>query len=157
MDRTIAELQELIMAVMPHWHCRIAKPLRRLLDEGITPEMFFCLQRLRIRGNGMAMSELAQAVRSPKQQMTKVVDKLIEKGFAERVSDPCDRRIVRLILTDRGLAYIEQFLQQDAAYYRSLFDAMSPEDREDFGEALETIFRVLSSLPCHSPQKGSTV
>ncbi len=139
-----SEMQELLLATMPLWHCKIAKPFRKLLDEGISLEMYYCIQVLRHHQGGMTMTELAKSVHSPKQQMTKVVSKLIDMDLAQRVNDPKDRRLIRLELTEQGLQYMDHFLQKDAVYYRNMLDAMSAEDRKEFGEALTVLYRVLS-------------
>lgn len=140
-----SEMQELLLAIMPHWHCRIAKPFRQLFENGMSPEMYYCIQYLHHHG-GATMTTLARAVHSPKQQMTKVVGMLIDKGYARRVSDPNDRRIVRLELTQEGHAYIDSFLQSETVYYQNMINALQEEDREAFGQALQTVYRILSSM-----------
>ncbi len=98
------------------------------------------------------MTSLARAVHSPKQQMTKVVGLLIDRGYASRVSDPSDRRIVRLALTQTGHDYIEHFLQSETVYYQNMIIALSEEDRQALGTALQTMYRILSSM---SEQKST--
>ena len=140
------EMQELLLAIMPQWHCYIAKPFKRLLDEGVSPEMYTCIRIVQESGGNITMSELARWMHMPKQQMTKLVDRLIDRQFVERVSDPDDRRIIRLRLTDRAQDYIDHFLEQETAYYRDLFDSMPQTDRDDFHRALETMHRVFCNL-----------
>jgi DNA-binding MarR family transcriptional regulator len=48
------------------------------------------------------MKELSEASRVPKATMTRIVDHWVRQGYAERVYDPEDRRIIRVTLTDRG-------------------------------------------------------
>ena len=134
-----SELQELLLATMPQWHYWISKPFKSLLDDSISLSMYYCIQILKEHGESMTMTELARFTHSPKQQMTKTVDRLTECCFAERISDPSDRRIVRLKLTQKGKNYIEHFLSEKAFYYQSMFDEMTPEEREDFYQALQTL------------------
>ena len=104
------ELQALLLSVMPQWHYWIAKPfVKQVVTEEVSGGMFHCLQMLRANGEPMTMSEIARAVHCSKQQMTKTVGKLIDCGFAERVPDPADRRIIRLKLTSEGNAFIDRF------------------------------------------------
>ena len=87
----------------------------------------------------MTMTELANFARMPKQQMSKLVDKLVEGGFAERLSDPDDRRVIRLRATEKADEYVASFLEKDAAEFRAFFDQLEGEERETFCTALRTI------------------
>lgn len=144
-------IQELLLAVLPHWNYRIAKPLKQMLDEGISLEMYYCLQTLRWEGS-MTMKECARWLRMPKQQMTKLADKMFQMGLVERVSDPKDRRIIKLQVTEKAVEYIELFLKEDISCFRHLLEQMSGEDREQFGQAVETIFLILRKLPSDSEE-----
>lgn len=148
------QMQELVLATMPQWHYRLAKPFKKLLDEGVSLEMYYCIQTLRRSDEAMTMSELARWARMPKQQMTKMVNRLIDGGFAERVPDPSDRRVIRLRITDRAAEYADRFLEREAAYYRRLFDSMESADRDAFGEALAVMHRVFDKLPCDCADCG---
>ena len=105
----------MLLAIMPQWHYWFAKPFKRLLDDGVSLEMYYCIQFLRLNGETMTMSELAATTGMTKQQMTKIVNRLIEHNFVERVSDPDDRRIIRLKIKDKAESYINRFLDRDAA------------------------------------------
>ena len=89
----IEKMQEMLLAALPYWNYRIAKPLKQALHDGISLDMYYCLQTLSW-GGGMTMKECAQWMRMPKQQMTKLSNKLFELGLVDRVPDPCDRRII---------------------------------------------------------------
>jgi len=55
------------------------------------------------RKPGSTMGELSRALSLPLYTVTRMVDSLVESGLADRLSDPNDRRIVRVTLTDDGL------------------------------------------------------
>lgn len=66
----------------------------------------------------MTMSELAQAAEVPLSTATRLVDMLVEHGYAERLSDPNDRRVVRVRLTSAGSELyrtIDQLIQRRIA------------------------------------------
>ena len=139
------DMQDLLLSIMPQWYCYIAKPFKALLAEDVSLNMYYCIRILGVRPN-LTMSELARWMQISKQQMTKLVDRMIVRGFVERVSDPDDRRIIRLQLTDHAQEYSDRFLMQDAAYYRNFFDSMPEDDRAEFAHALESIRRVFIHL-----------
>lgn len=139
-------LQENILALLPMWNYNIAKPLKQFLDDGISLEMYYCIQALRWYEKPMKMSELSELTRTPKKQMTKVADRLVEQQLVERIYDPLDRRIVRLRLTDRALSYIDHFLEQDGGYFKSILGQLEPEDLSRFQAAIKTLIEVLEKI-----------
>ena len=58
-------LQENILALLPMWNYNIAKPLKQFLDDGISLEMYYCIQALRWYEKPMKMSELSELTKTP--------------------------------------------------------------------------------------------
>lgn len=141
------QIQEFLLSIMPMWNYRIAKPFKQLLDEGISLEMYYCIKVLQWYGEPITMSELAWYTKSAKQQMTKIVNRLVEQGFVERVYDPANRRIIRIKPTEKAQDYTEHFVEDNASCFRPLLEQMSGDDLVDFQQGLELIFQVLSHLP----------
>lgn len=81
------EIQELLLDTIPAWHYWFARPFKRMLNDGVSLDMYYCIQSMRRSGHTMTMTELANFARMPKQQMSKLVDRLVDGGFAERLSD----------------------------------------------------------------------
>jgi len=78
---------------------------------------------------GSTMGELSQALSVPLYAATRMVDNLVENGLADRLSDPDDRRIVRVTLTDSGLRFhqaIEARLAQD---FQGIMVHLTPEEQ----------------------------
>ena len=130
---------QLLSVVMPRWHYRIARPFKQFHESGTTPEMFHCLMTLLWQGDGITMTELARLAGMSRQQTTKVVDRLIRGGFAERENDPNDRRVIRLHTTDYAREYVEQFRRDRTEYYENMFEDMGEEDRALFCKAMEML------------------
>ena len=158
------EIQELLLDTIPAWHYWFARPFKRMLNDGVSLDMYYCIQSLRRSGRTMTMTELANFARMPKQQMSKLVDRLVDGGFAERLSDPDDRRIIRLRATEKAEEYIQSFFEKDAAEYRAFFEQLAPGERDKFCEALRTIHDTFDdqrrrmieegTLPPCPPKKG---
>ena len=138
---------QLLSAVIPQWHYRIARPFKQLRESGITPEVCHCLMTLLWQGDGITMTELARLAGMSRQQTTKVVDRLIQGGFAQRESDPNDRRLIRLRTTAYAEEFVGQFQRQQAEYYENMFEEMGEKDRQAFCAALETLSGVFGRLP----------
>ena len=49
-----------------------------------------------------SISEIANAFLIPNPQMTYLIDRMLEAGLVERISNPRDRRVTDLVLTGKG-------------------------------------------------------
>lgn len=140
-------IQESLLAVLPYWNYRISKPFKHLLDDGVSLEMYYCLQIMRGFDEALTMSELGQRIQMSKQQLTKIVNRLEEHGFVRRIHDPSNRRIVKLQVTEEALDYIECFLHQKAECFREIIENMDEKDQADFKQAIDILTRILAKLP----------
>ena len=59
----------------------------------------------------MTMGEISDALHVPLSSATRMVDVLVEQGYAERLPDPHDRRVVRVAPTENGKQVYELFQQ----------------------------------------------
>ena len=143
MENEAQEIQELVFAAMTCWHYRIIKPLKQILEDGISLEMYYSLQMLRRYEDGLIMTELANHIDMQKQQLTKLINSLVERGFVERIYNPKNRRIIRIKITESGTNYIDSFLTHDAEYLKDMIEKLSEADRQDFRKALNTFIRIL--------------
>ena len=142
------DIQEKLLSLMPVWNYQIAKPFKQLLDEGISLEMYYCIRTLEWAGGAATMSEIAGWTKMPKQQMTKMVNRLIELQFVKRIYDPADRRIIKIQITHKAEEYIRHFLETDAGCFQPLLQLLDTEDTEKFKKALDLLYQVLSKIPC---------
>jgi DNA-binding MarR family transcriptional regulator len=75
------------------------------------------------------MRELSRALSVPLSTATRMVSLLVDNGWAQRLSDPDDRRIIRVALTDSGRRLqdiIEEHLGQHA---RTILSCLTAEER----------------------------
>jgi DNA-binding MarR family transcriptional regulator len=90
------------------------------------------------------ISELNRHVLLSQPALSRMVDRLADRGFLERQSDPADGRGVRLSLTDAGRAVQRQVGRQHArSVARALTTALDPGELSE----LETICQKLASQP----------
>ena len=140
-------LHENLLAVLPAWHYYLEKPFKQVLDTGISLEMYYAIATLDWKDTQLTMSELCEYTKMTKQQMTKVVNKLVEHGFVERIYDSSDRRIIRLRLTETAHGYLHDFIENDVTCFYPLWKQMDRENLEKFSEGLEMIRDALFSVP----------
>ena len=78
---------------------------------------------------GSTMGGLSQALSVPLYAATRTVDNLVENGLADRLSDPDDRRIVRVTLTDSGLRFHQAIEARLAQVFRGIMVHLTPEEQ----------------------------
>ena len=104
------------------------------LDETVTAPQFRLLRTLDERGK-VSSSALAAALGTAASSVTRLVDKLQAAGFAARGSDPRNRSIVTVEVTDAGRAVVAEVTRRRRALIERVLDAMSPSQR---GQAADT-------------------
>lgn len=146
------EIREKILVLLPHWNYRIVRPVKQLLEDGISLEMYYCLLTLRWGGT-MTMSDFSRYVQIPKHQMSKMSNRLYEQQFIERIYDEKDRRVIHIRLTDKALEYMDNFVNENTSCFQELLEQMDKEERENFGKAIDTLFSIFSKLALDEAEK----
>lgn len=77
---------------------------------------------------GLTMNDLARHMNVSLSSCTALADRLLRQGLAERVSDPADRRVVRLRPTPHGARFVERFRAAKRASALGVLGAL--DDRE---------------------------
>ncbi len=67
-----------------------------------------------------SLTELAEQLGMTPPGALKVVEDMVQKGYVERLDDPNDRRVKRLVLTARGRAALRRARQFHARYEEAL-------------------------------------
>jgi DNA-binding MarR family transcriptional regulator len=83
------------------------------------------LDELSENHNGKTMRELTEILAMPPSSVTGLVDSLVERQTIERISDPDDRRIVRVKLTSTGFEYVSQIRTHLMNQYRISMEDMN--------------------------------
>ncbi|HEY2668985.1 MAG TPA: MarR family transcriptional regulator [Rugosimonospora sp.] len=143
-------------ATRPLRAVRVLARLQRMLeftDAGLTIPQYRMLVVLSEGGERSARLAQRLAVRKP--TLTALADGLIAAGYAERSSEPGDRRIVRLQLTGAGRAALARADEAYLAALAPLLDRMTDPDRlvdglTDAGDALDAWLRARGPAPAQA-------
>lgn len=93
------------------------------------PFTFYLMGSILYRDTNPTMRELSKALSVPLSTATRMVNLWVDNGWAQRLSDPGDRRIIRVALTDSGRRFhdiMEDFLGQHA---RTILACLTAEER----------------------------
>lgn len=136
--------------LIPLLYSKLDKPDRkqggRKTPTELTHLQYHILEEMFNQMEGSSMTELAKTIRISKQQLTPLISKLEEKGYVIKVTDPKDKRLVRLRLTEKGKTHVSKRWE---AFHRDLCDQISrlnEEDRLDLDFAIAKITRIVGRL-----------
>jgi len=98
------------------------------------------------------MSAIAHQLSYSKQNVTKIVDSLVNDGYVQRTADPSDRRVFNIELTERGRAYMaERRVKMKARLAKDV----SHLSDDEFEQLLDTVERLKAALPMLMPDDRS--
>lgn len=105
----------------------------------LTPEQFGVLARL-WEQEGLSQRELAEMLYKDKPTVTRMLEKLEQRGLISRKPDVRDRRIVRVYLTEAGKKMEQPILEAIRGWRSKAYKGFDPDRQKDVRLAMEQIF-----------------
>lgn len=126
---------------------RVAEQLNRQMHSGHLDEwegMDMTIPQIRTlvlleRMGTARMTDIAIYIGRALSATTTVVDRLVERGLVDRVSDPNDRRLVMCEMTDKGSQALERFWRIGRDRLQMVADILDDEQLEKAVEGLELV------------------
>ena len=115
---------------------------QRLRGFDLTPEQFGVLARLWER-EGRCQRDLAELLFKDKPTITRMLDKLDQRGLVRREPDAKDRRIFRVYLTERGKDLEQPVLEAIRGVRGRAYRGLSVQQQDRLKGELELIVRNL--------------
>lgn len=118
-----------------------------LKDEfgAVTWHQLGALEQLRAAtetSSGATMNEIARMQQCALSSASALVDRVIRLGFAERLSDPDDRRIIHIVPTKLGLEMLARF---DTARKAAALEALAPLSDDDLERLVHLMGRIVDA------------
>ncbi|MET7290277.1 MarR family transcriptional regulator [Streptomyces sp. NPDC005573] len=88
--------------------------------------------------DGINLRTLADSLASTPPSTSRLCDRLVAAGFVERVISPADRREVRLHLSDRGRAFLDDLRERRERELQAVLELMPAAKRTALLEGLES-------------------
>jgi DNA-binding MarR family transcriptional regulator len=110
----------------------------------VTPQQWAILSVLDQSAGPMSLAALARSMMVSKQNMTGMMARLEQLGFAERADDPEDLRSSRVVLTRRGRSTIEKLRPAYEEWRRTLLADLSDRDLAAAENTISTLIETLS-------------
>ncbi len=107
--------------------------------------------------SGETMGRLSERLHVRQNALTQAADRLVNHGLAERLSDPSDRRIVRMRLTAKGEDWVRERIGRRRARYEHLWTLLDPQERIEFLNAVRVLEMAGNRLPAGHLSKTEAV
>jgi DNA-binding MarR family transcriptional regulator len=136
-------IAENLMSIHPLLYKSISKPMRK--NTSITPGGMYVLGSLK-RNGILSMSDIGKCLSMPKPHVTVIVDRLIEEGYVERQNDPKDRRVINILLTEKGLKDFEEIKQNLSENLKEKLSLLNVEEQEQLSVSSQNVKEILISI-----------
>jgi DNA-binding MarR family transcriptional regulator len=110
----------------------------------VTPQQWAILSVLEQSDGPMSLAALARSMMVSKQNMTGMMARLEQLGFAERADDPEDLRSSRVVLTRRGRSTVEKLRPAYEEWRETLLGDLSDRDLAAAANTIKTLIEALS-------------
>ena len=142
-DELLARFLEL-QPRMPRWLTRVIPADVHAEMGAITVQQMHALHTI-ARSGAVTMGELADCLDAASlSSATQMSDRLVKLGLVERMSDPDDRRLVRVALSLRGR---DLLARREAAWREGVGQALQGLSDEDCATLVQLLERVAGSAP----------
>ena len=95
----------------------------------------------------LSVSEISRRLGIAKPNITPLIDKLIEEGYVERRRDDSDRRVVNIVLLEKGEEKLAQIRETIVRQVMRWTGNIQEKDFFELERALQTVAQILSDVP----------
>lgn len=114
---------------------------------GLSVSQCYTLEAL-ASGEPKSMGELAAHLCLKISSVTRVVDHLVEQGFARREADASDRRVCRVRISSKGRALVAKINGELVAEYEQVLRNVPAESREAVIQAVSELLGAFEKRGC---------
>lgn len=111
----------------------------------LSQQQWTLLSVLNRHPQGMTMTELGKNLLVTKANMTGMIDRLERDGFVSRHPDQFDRRVTKVLLTEKGGEFIQAIDGPRNAFTEEMLSDFAAEERKQLFEYLERLFKRLDT------------
>ncbi len=97
--------------------------------ERVDPAAFHRMGNILYAKKNPTMGEISEALKVPLSTATRMANWWVDNGYAQRFSDPDDRRVVRMGLTDNGRQLLEMIEDSMIRNVRAVLSCLTPEEQ----------------------------
>lgn len=118
--------------------------LKKSRFKDLTVKEMHAIDAITIHGQ-LTVSQVAQKLHLSRATITATVDRLVRKGYATRVRDQKDRRVVRLSLTKKGKLLCRAYHAYHNMMVKSFLQNLSDEELQTIYQAFKNLEKFVNS------------
>ena len=124
---------------------KLLKTALTSFNEDIAPPHFEIMKLLEEAGT-LHIAEIGERLQIARPQMTHLIDKLVDLGIVERQISPPDRRMINIILTNKGKTILEEHDSHIRNATKETLFCLTDEELQDLSAALRKLQDIFSKL-----------
>jgi DNA-binding MarR family transcriptional regulator len=102
----------------------------------------FHIRRQHFRG----VSEIGDELGVSSAAASQMLDRLVQQGLITRTEDPNDRRVKRLVITDRGKQLLKNGIHARQEWIQDLANLLTPAEEEQVAAAMQILIAKANQL-----------
>jgi len=99
-----------------------------------------------VGGLATRMIDLAEALGMTAASASALIDRMVQRGFVTRRSDPDDRRTVLVELSRRGQRILDIMERGSSDHFTRMIEKMTPSERDALATTLRAFLRIGAEL-----------
>jgi DNA-binding MarR family transcriptional regulator len=99
-----------------------------------------------MHSGNLQTSEIGRRLGISSPNMTPLIDRLIEKGYAERLSDSQDRRVIKIAITEKGRRFVAGKRRLVRNEIKKNLSTLSIEEVLTLSKAIETFRQIIARV-----------
>ncbi len=107
---------------------------------GISPEQWSVIYRV-VENDGISSKELADSTYKDQGNLTRMIDKLVEKAYVRRETNVKDKRAIKLYKTKKSQSLVEKIIPISTSHNESLTQGLSEEEKVKLIELLNRVYK----------------
>lgn len=145
------QIGHLLKTIMKKWRGILDHRLAKL---GMSEARWYCLLHLGRAEGPMAQVELAEAMGITPPTLVKLLDRLQEDGWVERLPEPQDRRAKRVGLTTQARDMVQRIETEAQQLRQEVWEGISASERQLFLRVLQHLDAKMDDIPLNPPSEG---
>lgn len=101
--------------------------------------------RILFDAEALSLKDIVARVEVDQGALSRMIDRLLARDLVKRVTDPADRRAVRISLTERGRELVPALAVEADRNDEAFFSCLSPDERARFQQTIHTLLNHQSS------------
>ena len=145
LDRITADLLSVPPLIFRGVRRKLLKMALDSVNVDISP-LHFEIMRLVQEDGTLHITEIGERLQLARAQMTHLIDKLVELEMVERQANSNDRRVINIVLTSKGNAFLEKHGGNIKKATKETLSSLTDEELADLSDSLERLREILSKL-----------